>query len=157
PVKHSITSSGAIYPQAAIGLYPSLHGLGVGRTFRYPVYSGELQKITEVEQRIEAYEQSTLFKGQAFRLKTSMEGYAVETWIDARTRPMLEIGMNGVLISGLEDEKRARAYLAAASLNKKEALLDFALARPERPIERPREITMMRIALAGGSGMPPSN
>lgn len=154
--RESIVTSGPLYPQSAIALYPSLKGLAVGRTFRYPVYSGELQRIAELEQRVEAYEKSPLFTGNAFRLETAMEGYRVETWIDARARPLLEIGMNGVLISGLEDEKRARSYLAAASLNKNEALLEFALARPEQPLSRPRQITAMRIALSGG-GIPPSD
>ncbi len=130
-------------------LYPSLHGLAPGREFRYPVYSGELQKVAEVTQRIVAYERSTLFGGTAYRVETAMEGYRVETWISPRGAPLLEIAMNGVLISGREDEARARSYLAAASLNKSEALIEFALAKPDQPIAEPRKVTMMRVAFAG--------
>jgi len=144
-----IDVGGPVYPLAASVLYPSLHGLAPGREFRYPVYSGELQKVAEVTQRIVAYERSTLFDGTAYRVETAMEGYRVETWISPRGAPLLEIAMNGVLISGREDEARARSYLAAASLNKSEALIEFALAKPDQPIAEPRKVTMMRVAFAG--------
>jgi transglutaminase-like putative cysteine protease len=148
---------GRVYPQAATALYPPLTGLAVGREYRYPVYSGELQKITEVTQRVAAYEKSTLFEGEAFRIETTMEGYRVETWVSPRGAPLLEIAMNGVLISGLESETRARNYLAAASLNKTEALVDFALVRPDRRLASPRAVTMLKIAFTGAPRAPPSD
>ena len=148
---------GPVYPQSAIGLYPSLHGLAPGRAYRYSVYSGELQKIADVSQSIEGYERTRLFEGPAYKIETAMEGYRVQTWINDRTEPMLEIAMNGVLISGLEDERRAKGYLTAASLNKSEALVDFVLVRPEHPLYRPREITTMSIALAGADREVPSD
>ncbi|HXX83649.1 MAG TPA: transglutaminase-like domain-containing protein [Casimicrobiaceae bacterium] len=155
--QQTIDVSGPLYPQAASAFYPLLHGLAPGREYRYPVYSGELQKITEITQHVLAYERSPLFEGSAFRLETAMEGYKVETWVSARGAPLLEIAMNGVLISGLEDEARARNYLAAASLNKSEALIAFALVRPERPLGEPRSITAMRIALRGADRAVPSD
>lgn len=155
--KQSLAVSGPVYPQAATVFYPSLSGLLPEREFRYPVYSGELQKIAEVTQRIAAYERSTLFSGEAYRVETAMEGYRVETWLSPRAAPLLEIGMNGVLISGLEDEARARSYLASASLNKSEALIEFALVRPEAPLAAPRAITTMTIALTGPARPVPSD
>jgi len=152
-----VEARGPLYPVAATVLYPTVHGLAAGREFRYPVYSGELQKISEITQRIVAYERSTLFEGAAFRVQTSLEGYRVETWLSPRGAPLLEIGLNGVLISGLEDEARARGYLAAASLNKSEALIEFALVRPEQPIAAPRQVTMLRVALAGATRTVPSD
>ena len=155
--RQSIAVSGPVYPQAAVAFYPALSGLAPGREFRYPVYSGELQRVAEVSQRITRYESSKLFSGQAFHVETAMEGYRVETWISRRGAPLLEIGMNGVLISGLEDEARARSYLASASLNKTEALIEFALVRPETPLAAPRAITGMRIALVGVERAVPSD
>lgn len=154
--EQTVETHGTVYPMAATVLYPSVHGLATGREFRYSVYSGELQKLSEVSQRIVAFERSTLFDGDAFRVETALEGYRVETWISPRGAPLLEIGMNGVLISGLEDEARARSYLAAASLNKSEALIEFALARPAQPIAAPRKVTTMRIAFAGAARAVPS-
>jgi len=153
----AVPVQGPLYPQSAIALYPSLHGLEPGRAYAYRVYSGELQKIADVTQRIEGYERTRLFEGAAYKVETAMQGYRVRTWINARTEPMLEIAMNGVLISGLEDERRAKSYLTAASLGKSEALVDFVLVRPERPLDRPREITTMSVVLAGADRQVPSD
>jgi transglutaminase-like putative cysteine protease len=155
--RQSLPLRGPVYPQSAIDLYPSLQGLAAGRTYRYPVYSGELQAIAEVTQRIEGYERSKLFDGEAFRIETAMQGSRVQTWINARAQPMLEIAMNGVLISGREDERRATSYLAAASLSKSETFIDFAIVRPARPLERPREITSMKVAVWGADATVPSD
>ena len=148
---------GAIHPQAAIALYPTLHGLAPGREYVYRVYSGELQKIAEVTQRVGDYERSTLFDGDAYRLETQMEGYRVQTWINARGQPLLEIGMNGVLISGLESEQRAKRYLAAGSVNKVEALVAFALVRADKPLAEPRRIARLEIAVSGADRSLPSD
>lgn len=155
-----LDAPGAVYPQAAVLLYPTLHGLAVGREHRYQVFSGELQRLVEVRQQVAAYERSELFDRSddaAFRVETTMEGYAVKTWIAPGGAPLLEIGLNGVLISGRETEARARGYLVAASLNKSEALLEFALARPAQPIADPRRVRTMRIALSGAERALPSD
>jgi len=154
--KQSVAAPGRVLPQAAIALYPTLHGLAPGRVYRYPVYSGELQKLTEVTQRIVGYERSKLFEGLAFHVETEMEGYGAQTWIDARGRPLLEIALNGVLVTGLEDEARARGYLTSAAVNKDEALLDFARVRVSPSLRDPRAITAMTIALAGATRDVPS-
>lgn len=155
--RQRIPAPQGVLPQSAIGLYPSLHGLAPGREYRYPVFSGELQKVTEVTQRVAAWERSPLFEGAAFRIETAMEGYAVRTWTNARTEPVLEMAMEGVLISGLEDERRAKGHLATASLNKSEAFATFGLVRPENPLERPREITAMRVRIVPGDRAVPSS
>jgi len=154
--RQTLAAPGRVYPQAAIALYPTRHGLAPGRVYRYPVYSGELQKLAEVTQRIVGHERSKLFDGLAFHVETSMEGYDVETWIDARGRPLLEIALNGVLVTGLEDEARARRYLTAAAVNKDEALLDFARVRVTPPLHDPRAVTAMTIALRGAARDVPS-
>jgi hypothetical protein len=153
----SIAVAGPLYPQAAIGFYPTLAGLAAGREFRFPVWSGELQKVVEVAQRVAAYEHSPLFEGAAFRVETTMEGYRVETWLAPSGAPLLEIAMNGILISGLEDEARARNYRASASLDKSEALVEFALVRPEKPVARPQAVTLLTVALAGAAAAVPSD
>lgn len=154
---HLLPADGRVHPQSAIGLYPARHGLAQGREYRYRVFSGELQKVAEVTQRVAAYERSPLFAGEAFRVETALEGQETRTWLSPRGAPLLEIGLNGVLIAGLEDEQRARGYLAAASLNKSEALVEFSLARPDRPIARPREVTTLRLAIAGSGRSVPSD
>jgi hypothetical protein len=130
-------------------LYPVLHGLELGRQHRYTVYDTELQQLAAVEQDIQAYERSELFEGPAFRVETRMHGQSTTTWMNERGLPVLELALNGILVSALESEEAAKRYLVAASLNKQDTLLDFSLVRPDRPIAEPHTRQALRVALSG--------
>jgi hypothetical protein len=140
-------------------MIPVLRGLVPGAEYRYTVYVGESQRLAEVAQRVEAYERSTLFEGDAWKVTTDLEGLRTTTWIDRLGRPVLEIGLNGVLIAGLEDERRAKRDLARAALGQDEALLELGLIRTATPIAAPREATHLRLSVmspAAGT-LPPSD
>lgn len=149
PTEQRLRVEGKIYPSSAIALYPVVHGLALGRDYRYRVYSGELQGLAEVAQKVVAYESSELFPGSAFRVETTLSGQRARTWIDQQGRPVFELASNGVMISALEDSERARRYVALGSLNKKESLVEFSLVRPDRPIPEPRAVSALKLALSG--------
>jgi hypothetical protein len=138
-----------VYPTGALPLFPLLHGLSIGRQYRYMVYDGETQTLAQAEQKIEGYETSKLFEGPAYKVKTSLHGHSSTTWVNHRGLPLLEIALNGVLISALESESQAKRYLVMASLNKDETLLDFSRVRSDRKIENPRGVTRLNVALRG--------
>ncbi|HEX2334386.1 MAG TPA: transglutaminase-like domain-containing protein [Burkholderiales bacterium] len=137
-----------LYPSSALAFLPVTDGLKIGKSARYSVFHGETQAIAEAEQEVLAYETSALFEGPAFKVATRMLGIETTTWIGADGRPLLELAMQGVLISALEDEARARRYLVEASLNKRDALVEFSLLRAG-PIAEPRRVSRMEIVLAG--------
>lgn len=116
-----------IYPASAIGLYPRLQGLEVGRSHHYRVFDPRSQSLETVVQNITALERSDLFEGPAFRIRSRYQGQSMTTWMDSRGRPLLEMSMGGALIAALEDERQARRYLTRAALSKDEALLNFSL------------------------------
>jgi transglutaminase-like putative cysteine protease len=97
-----------------------------------------------------------LFFGNAFKVQTAAVGNNVTTWIDESGKPVLELALNGVMISALEGESEAKRYLALAALNKRDTLIDFSLVRPDRLIPDPRRTTHLRIALAGVPSAPSS-
>jgi len=138
-----------LYPTSIIGLYPVLHGLEVGRTYSYKVYDGETQTIDSVRQEILAYEESDLFPGQAYKIKTHLHGQNVTTWIGPKGRPLLEMSLGGVFISELESKSAAERYLAQAALNKEETLLDFSLIKSNVSILDPSRVNFMEITLFG--------
>jgi len=152
-----LPAAGELYPSSVINLYPVLHALEVGREYRYTVYHGQTQAIAEVSQRISGYEKSELFLGSAFKVETAMRGQKVTSWIGHDGRVVFELAMNGVLISFLEDAASAGRYLAIASLNKKESLVEFSLVRPDREIGNARAVAGLRVALSGGERVPPSD
>jgi hypothetical protein len=136
-----------LYPSGALGLLPVLEGLSVGKEFQWLVFNGETQGIDRAKQRILAYEASDLFAGSAFKVQTDMLGLHSTTWIDERGLPVFELGLNGVIISALEDERTAKGYLASAALNKDDALVSWSLVKSPLPLADPREARYLRFAL----------
>ncbi len=138
-----------LYPTAALALYPVLHGLEVGRRYQYLVYDAQLQRLARATQEVVAYETSPLFAGPAFRVVTHVHGYKTTTWIDAAGRPLLERALHGVVFSALEPEEKARRYLALASVNKHDALLDYSRVRTNVRLARPREARLLGFRVEG--------
>jgi hypothetical protein len=147
--QESVVVEGKLYPASVIGLYPVLHGLELGRQYEYQVYYGETQSLSKVTQKIQAFEESDLFTGKAFKMKTELLGQKVTTWIDLQGQPQLEISHGGYIISGLETENEAKKYLAEATINKEDILLDYSLIKTEIRIPQPEEVTFMEVALSG--------
>ena len=138
-----------LYPASALTLFPVLAGLAIGREHRFMAYSGELQQLGEVSQRIESFERSTLFEGSAFKVATEFMGLRTTTWIDVQGRPLLELGLNGVIVSALEDEATAKGYLASAALNKDDVIIQWSLVRTDRPLPEARDMRRLHFALEG--------
>ena len=157
PHEQRLPVKGKLYPSSVINLYPVVHGLEIGREHGYRVYNGQTQSMADVTQRITGYERSDLFLGNAFKVETAMGGQSVTSWIGPDGRLVFELAMRGVMISYLEDAGSATRYLALASLNKKESLIEYSLVRPDYPIDNPRAVSGLRVALSGGNRLPPSD
>ncbi len=144
-----IPLAGPVYSTSILPLYPLRHGLEPGRRHTYTVYDGETRSLARVEQDVLGYETSQLFSGAAYKVETRMHGHKTTTWVAADGLPQFEMALNGVLISALETEKQARRYLALASLNKQDVLLDFSMVRPDRSIPDARTLEYLKIAIEG--------
>jgi len=142
-----------LYPTAVINLYPVLKGLEVGARYRYDVYDPQTQSVTAVSQTVAAFERSRQLDIEpSWKVKTSMMGQDVETWINPKGEAVFELGMKGVLITYRESEAEARSYLSQASLNKKDLILDFSVVKTEKPLACPREAAFLEISLTGIAG-----
>ncbi len=147
--RETIPVAEAVYPISAVPLYPTLQGLEVGKRYDYLAYDGQRQQVVRVSQTIDAYQESDLYEGRAFRVATSAGGQDSTLWLNERGEPVLEMAWRGVLISTLETETRAKAYLARASLNKREVLLEYSRIRTNTTLPRPRAVTSMAVAVEG--------
>ncbi len=145
----NISVKGKLYPTSIINLYPVFHGLELGRHYSYQVYDGETQTVSTVIQEIVAYEESDLFSGRAFKIKTRLHGQEAVTWINGRGKPLFEMSLGGVLIADLESERTAKEYLTQAAINKDETLLDFSLIKSNITIQVPDRVTCMKVVLSG--------
>ena len=149
PEQKEETLTEPLYPVGALDLMPVLEGLAVGKVFRWLVFNGEVQATTLADQRILAFETSELFEGPAFKVQTDLLGLHSTTWINARGLPVLELGMNGAMVSALEEERVAKSYLTSAAVNKDEAILDWSLVKATLPLRDARSARFMRFALRG--------
>lgn len=136
-----------VYPTSAIALYPSLHGLEPGRAYRYRVYDGERQELATVSQAIETYQESDLYEGRAYRVESELSGQRSTMWINDRAEPVLERAWRGLLFSTLETERQAKGYLARASVNKRDVLVEFSRVRANVPLPEPRGVSTMQVVL----------
>jgi transglutaminase-like putative cysteine protease len=143
-----------LYPSGALSLLPVLHGLRIGSEFRWLVFNGETQSLDRASQRIEAYEESEFFQGAAFKVRTDLLGLRSTTWIDARGRPVFELGLNGVIISALEDERTAKGYLASAAVNKDDVLVQWSLIKSPLSLSDPQKARFLRVTV---NRSPPSD
>jgi transglutaminase superfamily protein len=149
------TLSENLYPSGALALLPVLRGLRVGSEFGWLVFNGETQGLDRARQRIVAYETSELFPGAAFKVQTEMLGLSSTTWIDARGLPVFELGMNGVIVSALEEEREAKSYLTSAALNKDDVLIGWSLVKAPLPIADARQTRFLKFALLDPGGRAP--
>jgi Transglutaminase-like superfamily len=138
-----------LYPTSAIALYPTLHGLEIGKEYSYLVYDGQNQQVSRVSQTIDAYQESDLYVGRAFQVVTKMGGQNSTLWLNDRGEPVLEIAGHGLLISTLETEKQAKSYLARASVNKRDVLVEYSRVRVNMSLPHPRTVTTIQVAIQG--------
>jgi hypothetical protein len=144
---------GPIYPASVINLFPAVHGLRVGASYRYPVFDPQVQDFAEVSQSVEAFEESPrLAIEPSFKVTTRMHHHEVETWINPKGETIFELAMGGVLITHKEKEERVRRYLSEASLSKKDVALDFSLVRVAGDLPCPRKATLMELMVEGVTG-----
>ena len=156
PSERAFTVPSRLYPSSAIALYPVLRGLQPGADYTYAVYDGQTQTIGEVAQQVIGHERSQFFEGNAYKLETRLHGQSTTTWIDRKGRPVFELALRGVMISALEEEERAKRYIALGALNRKEALIEFSLIRPEAPLVEPRRATRMTLEISGMNRLVPT-
>lgn len=156
PSQRTFSVPARLYPSSVIALYPVVHGLRPGGDYTYTVYDGQTQTVAEVAQRVIGYERSQFFEGNAYKIETKLHGQSTTTWIDSKGRPVFELALRGVMISALEEEERAKRYIALGALNRKEALIEFSLIRPEAPLAEPRRAARMTVEIAGMNRIVPT-
>jgi transglutaminase-like putative cysteine protease len=143
--ERALPLDGPVFPMSALALLPVVRGLEIGTGWRVAVFSGESQEIADATQRIVGYERSEVLPQPGWKVNTQFLGLGASTWYDEEGRPQLEIALNGLIISYLENEATARSYLAEAALTKRELLLDFSLVKVDTPIPAPRDATSVKL------------
>ncbi len=149
PSMEVLPLSRTLYPSSAMSMYPVLRGLQIGDEFSFLMLDGQARKLKIVIQRVVAYEQSELFKGNAYRVTSQVSGQEVNTWIDAQGRPVLEMSMGGLFVAALRPAEEARRELLERALNQERSLLPFTRVPSNVSLSAPDEVETMTVALTG--------
>ena len=139
---------GAVYPPAAINLYPLMQGFSAGKKYRLQVFDIEAVKIKEVTVKAIGIDHRS--SEEVLRMQNDLYTFVDnDIWV-RRTGEILEESVrDGLIVTRAESAEQARRYMLEDAVAKKDMVLDFSLVRVNREIPRPDELKRLVIDLAG--------
>jgi hypothetical protein len=144
-----LKAKGAVFPVAAVNLYPLLRGTAPGGVSRFPVLDVEDAKIKEV--KVTALERTALpGGGETIHLRNDLYPMVDnDVWVDATGRTLRESVRDGLVETRNEGAETVRRFMLEAAVAKKDLIFDFSLVKIDPPLARPREIKRLQLELSG--------
>jgi len=139
---------GATYHSGAVSLMPAMRGLKDGGSQNFSVFNPEKQAMEKVEQQISRVAGEAGPNRAVWKVKTNYGRNVIHSWLDVKGLTVVEKSLDGSLITMLEDEKAAKAFLAKGTPGK-DLVLDFSLIRVARPIPDSAKVRFLKIRMQG--------
>ncbi len=139
---------GKIFHTSAISLMPALKGLKDGAKYSFNVFNVERQSIELIEQELSKVKGTPGPSGAVWRVKNNYGQSSVTSWLNGKGLVVLEKGLDGSLITILEDEGAARSFLEKKA-QQKDLILDFSLVKSPKRILNPDKIRFLKACLQG--------
>ncbi len=147
-VERDFPLDGKIFHTSAISLMPALKGLKEGLKYSFNVFNVERQAIESIEQEISRVKGSPGPSGAVWRVTNNYGQSKVTSWLNRKGLVVLEKGLDGSLITILEDEGAAQKFLQA-KVRQKDLILDFSLVKSPVQIINPARTKMLKVCLQG--------
>ncbi|MGC8660400.1 MAG: transglutaminase-like domain-containing protein [Desulfomonilaceae bacterium] len=147
-VERDFPLDGKIYHTSAISLMPALKGLKEGSKYSFNVFNVERQSIESIEQEISRVQGSPGPSGAVWRVTNNYGQSKVTSWLNRKGLVTLEKGLDGSLITILEDEGSAQKFLQA-KVPQKDLILDFSLVKSPVRIANPGSVKMLKVCFQG--------
>lgn len=147
-VERDFPLHGQIFHTSAISLMPALKGLKEGAKYSFNVFNVERQSIESIDQQISKVKGSPGPSGAVWRVTNNYGQSSVSSWLNQKGLVVLEKGLDGSLITILEDESAARKFLEKKA-QQKDLILDFSLVKSPVRIINPYQARLMKIGLKG--------
>lgn len=145
---HEYPIKGDIYHSSAISLMPAMKGLKEGNSYSFAVFNAEKQGVEQVEQHISKVIGEPGPGDASWKIKTRYGRSVILSWFDAKGLAILERGLDGSMITMLEDKGSAKSFQAKKTPGK-DAVLDFSLIRVAKPIPNPAQVKYLKIGVEG--------
>jgi transglutaminase-like putative cysteine protease len=144
-----LKTKGAVYPMAAVNLYPLLQGGVPGKEYRVPVLDPEDVKIREV--KVTVVERTTGADGvETIHLRNNLHSPVDnDVWVDGAGRTLRETVRDGLVDTTATDAETVRRFMLDAAVSKKDLILDFSLVKVDPPIKNPGSLKRLTVELSG--------
>lgn len=100
-----------LFHYSSISLMPALKGLDEGKSYAFHVLDAGRLRVDKVELEIRMVKGSPGPNGAVWRVKNNLGGSQIDSWLDRKGLTVLEKALGGSLISMLENEESAVAFL----------------------------------------------
>jgi hypothetical protein len=140
--------SGKCYHSSAVSFMPALKGLKEGQRSAFSIFNAERQAFDKVEQELASVKGSPGPSGAVWKLRNQYARSHVLAWLDKKGLTVLEKGMDGSLLTVLEDESTAKKFLEK-KVSSKDLVLDVSLIRVSRKIPAPEKVRYLKVRVQG--------
>lgn len=137
-----------IFHSSAISLMPALRGLRDGDKYSFGVFNAERQGLEKIEQEVATVRGDPGPNGAIWKVKNQYGKSTVVSWLDKRGLTVLEKGLDGALLTVLEDETAARRFLEKKTSGK-DLIMDVSLIKIAKPIPNPGKLRHLRLKIKG--------
>jgi hypothetical protein len=142
---------GELYPGPALNLFPLMHDVTPGKTYKTSTFDAEDVKVKEVKISIQGEEMAP--DGHpALKLSNNLYPFVSnDIWVDSQGNTLLESVRDGLVTTKAEDPKLLGPFVGALAVSKKDLIYDFSMVRVDPPIRNLAKLTGLAIEVNGWS------
>ena len=142
---------GELYPGPALNIFPLMHDVTAGKSYKTSTFDAEEGKIKEVKIDILG-EEKTPDGYPALKLRNNLYPFVSnDIWVDAQGQTLMESVREGLVTTKAEDPKLLGPFVGALVVSKKDLIYDFSMVRVDPPIRDPARLTGLTIEINGWS------
>jgi hypothetical protein len=144
-----LKAKGAVYPAAALNIYPLMKGFVPGRKYHFKVLDTEAQKLKDVVVTAVGIE-NIPGTGDTYRFHNDIYPLVDnDIWVDRQGNTLKESVRDGLVVTQAEDAASSARFLAQTALAKKDLVFDFSLIKAAPPISDPATLTRLVVEFDG--------
>lgn len=144
----TLKAKGAVFPPAAVNLYPLLKGFVTGKKYGVQILDPEEAKLKKVEVRAVAVEREG--NKDVLHLANDMYPFVSnDVWVDREGTTLRESVRDGLVVTKLENAEVVQAFISDAAVSRRDLILDFSMIRPTPPLNKPGEKKRLVVEFSG--------
>lgn len=140
---------GEIYPGPALNLYPLMHGITTGTSYRIQAFDPEELKIKDVQ--ISVLGDAKTSDGQtALKLRNNLYPFVNnDIWVDHAGNTLEESVRDGLVTTVAEQPDKLGSFISDWAVAKKDLIFDFSLIREQPPLKNAAALTGLAVEISG--------